>query len=220
MIELRSQTPKGRRARTQISGAAEELLVERGFHGTSMRDVAAAADLPLATCVYHFARKEQLYRAVLDDIGAELVAWLDALPTAETVTAFVDLMLRWARERPGRVRLLLRELLDNPARVERASHLPLASFLERATALIAAGQRAGVLAPQAPELAVLHLVGALSYVVAAHPTVARIVGRARARELDRAYRSDAMACARRILGFVEQPRGSRKRSRATTTGHA
>ncbi len=205
MIDLRSQTPKGRRARERILEAAEALLVERGFHGTSIRDVAAEAGLPLATVVYHFARKEQLYAAVLDAIGAELLAELDqigALGTPlERVDALVQALLWWSRERAGRVQLLLRELLDNPARVTRASRLPLAPFLERASALVAAGQRAGVLEPQPPEVAVLHLVGAVSYVVVARPTVDRIVGRARARELAETYDVEALACARRILGY-------------------
>ena len=51
----RSHTPKGQRAREHILATAEDAFAERGFHGTSMRDLAAAADLPLATLVYHFA---------------------------------------------------------------------------------------------------------------------------------------------------------------------
>ena len=87
------------------------------------------------------------------------------------------------------------------ARVTRASRLPLAPFLERASELVSSAQRAGVLATQAPEVAVLHLVGAISYVVAARPTVDRIVGRARARELAETYDAEALACARRIFGY-------------------
>ncbi|MBL0219325.1 MAG: helix-turn-helix transcriptional regulator [Myxococcales bacterium] len=39
----RSHTPKGRQTRDRIVSVAEALLAERGFHGTSMRDIAAAA---------------------------------------------------------------------------------------------------------------------------------------------------------------------------------
>jgi AcrR family transcriptional regulator len=244
MIDLRSQTPKGRLARDTILVAAEELFTTHGFHGASVRDVAASAGLPLATVVYHFAKKEQLYAAVLDAIGSELLDRLDALDRAvasgvaeahgkraparsriggksaearvdafaparsriggELAEARVDALARalvqWTREQPGRVQLLLRELLDNPARVTKATRLPLAPFLERATEIVAAAQRARVLAAQPPELAVLHLVGALSYVVAARPTVDRIIGRARARALAASYEAEALAVARRILG--------------------
>jgi AcrR family transcriptional regulator len=188
----RSQTPKGQRARERILKAAERLLVTHGFHGTSMRDVAKAASLPLATVVYHFARKEQLYAALLHDIGAELVATLDATDD------FVAALVRWTIAQPGRVKLLLRELLDNPTRVKTATQLPLAPFLERA----ALGRG---------EVAVLHVVGALSYVVAAWPTVDRIVGAKRARELHAGYEREAIAFARRAL---EEAHGSRPASPA------
>jgi AcrR family transcriptional regulator len=177
--------------------AAERLIAARGFHGTSMRDIAAAARLPLATTVYHFARKEQLYAAVLGEIAGALEA---RLQTAERATAGLDALavaiVRWAAEEPGRVKLLLREVLDNPARVATASRLPLAPFLERASALVAA--RGAAL----PEVAVLHLVGAISYFVAAWPTTERIVGAARAKQIAAAYEREAIGFARHLLGVA------------------
>src|SRR5215510_2279016 len=183
----RSHTPKGKRVRERILTAAERLFTTHGFHGTSMRDVAGAAGLPLATTVYHFARKEQLYAAVLDGIGGELMRELAELTDREGLARE---LVRWTRARPERVRLLLRELLDNPARVARASRLPLAPFLIRA---------AGIVGGPTPEVTVLHLVGALSYMVAAWPTVQRIVGRTRARDIGDRYPADALALARGIL---------------------
>jgi AcrR family transcriptional regulator len=230
MIDLRSHTPKGRRAHDTIVAAAEALFVTRGFHGTSVRDVAAAAGLPLATVVYHFARKEQLYATVLEAIGQELLHSLDQLPPSLAepraaarariilrVEEFVRAVVRWTRDQPGRVRLLLRELLDNPPRLARAGRLPLAPFLERSAELIADAQRARVLASQPAELAVLHFVGALSYLVAATPTVDRIVGRARARELVASYETEALALARRILAFESANPPARRSNRPRTS---
>ncbi|MEO8549804.1 MAG: helix-turn-helix domain-containing protein [Kofleriaceae bacterium] len=206
----RSQTPKGRRARERILAAAERLIAAHGFHGTSMRDVAAAARLPLATTVYHFAKKEQLYAAVLGEIAEELDARLQTAiaeragftrlgverPDA-ALDALAVAIVRWAADAPARVKLLLRELLDNPARVAKASRLPLAPFLERATALVAARASSA-----SPEVAVLHLVGAISYFVAAWPTVERIVGDARAKQITASYEREAIAFARRMLGVA------------------
>lgn len=201
-----ARTPKGQLARDRILGAAEKLLVTSGFHGTSMRDVAAAARLPLANVVYHFARKEQLYAAVLGAIGDQLLRALAAeLATATgaagRLAAFAAALVRWSVEYPGRVRLLMRELLDNPARVARASRLPLAPFLDQATVLVAEAGTAGA----EPELAVLHAVGGLSYVVAAQPTVDRIVGAARARQLAAAREAEARAFVHRVLGVRHEP---------------
>ena len=194
MLEARSHTPKGQRARTRILEAAEQLFTLHGFHGTSMRDVADAADVPLATVVYHFARKEALYGALLHEIGVEVVATVDATDD------FVLAIVRWMRERPGRAKLIMREILDNPPRLKTATQLPVAQFLVQATA------RLGV-----SETAVLHVVGGLSYVVAAWPTVDRIVGAKRAAELHASYERDAIAFARRAL---EEARGSRTTSPA------
>ncbi|MBS2023727.1 MAG: helix-turn-helix transcriptional regulator, partial [Deltaproteobacteria bacterium] len=121
----RSLTTKGRLARQRILAAAEKLLATRGFHGTSLRDVAREAKIPLATAVYHFARKEQLYSAVLQSIGAQLVAALDEVAKVRgpegRLELFARALINWTADEPERVRLLLRELLDNPGRVDQAS---------------------------------------------------------------------------------------------------
>jgi AcrR family transcriptional regulator len=195
-MSMRSHTPKGARARRKILRAAEALVVTHGFHGTSMRDVAKRAELPLATVVYHFAKKEQLYAALLHEIGGELVTRL------ESTDDFVADLVAWVREQPGRAKLLVRELLDNPTRVRTATQLPLAPFLLRASARVGG---------EHPEIAVLHVVGALSYVAAAWPTVERIVGASRARRMHSDYEREALRFARSVL---EKPHGPRTASTA------
>jgi AcrR family transcriptional regulator len=199
----RSHTPKGRRARDRILSAAERLFATAGFHGASIREVARAARLPLATTVYHFARKEHLYAAVLERIGDELVRALEHHEGdwVARIDAFARGLVAWTANNPERVRLLLRELLDNPTRVARASKLPLAPFLERSAALVEGAARAGAIRVEHPELVVMHLVGAASYVVAAWPTIERIVGASRARRLAEANEQGALAFARTTLGL-------------------
>ncbi|MBN9163712.1 MAG: hypothetical protein BGO98_28465 [Myxococcales bacterium 68-20] len=196
-MSARSHTPKGQLARERILRAAEPLIAARGFHGTSMRDVADASGLPLATIVYHFARKEALHGAVLGEIAAQLLGALAEARRASSSPAdgAIRGLIRWSLRHPGRVRLLMRELLDNPTRVSHASSLPLAPVLTTlADDVRAAGH------PQ-PELAVLHVVGAVSYVVAARPTVRRIVGTERDREMMTSYEEEAAAFARNALGL-------------------
>jgi AcrR family transcriptional regulator len=205
---LRSHTPKGARARDNVLQAAEALLAANGFHGTSMRDVAEGAGVPLASALYHFGKKEQLHAAVLGAIAEDLERRLGAAlardhsrhaskePSHDArLDALLDALLDWAEERPARVRLLLRELLDNPRRVAKASHLPLAPVVKTLSAFVAEGPNA----VPSPETAVLHVVGAISYVVAARPTVDRIVGHPRAKALAARYREDAKVFARRAL---------------------
>lgn len=194
----RSHTPKGKLARERILRASEPLFADRGFYGTSMRDIAEASELPLASVVYHFARKEKLYAAILGEIASQLIGDMNAAraanPDAPLENA-IRALIRWSVGNPGRNRLLMRELLDNHGRVSRATALPLTPVL---TSLAAE-----TTVPN-PETAVLHTVGAVAYVVAAWPTVKRMIGARREKELMKDYEEDAMVLARRMLGIKEK----------------
>jgi len=50
----------------RILDTAEELFADRGFPGTSMRDITKAAEVNLAAINYHFGSKEALLIAVLE----------------------------------------------------------------------------------------------------------------------------------------------------------
>lgn len=191
----RSHTAKGRAARDRIVRASERLFAASGYHGTSMRDIAAGVRLPLATVVYHFARKQSLYAAVLGDIAAELEVVIGgALAADARVDSLARALVRWTDDRPGRVMLVMRELLDNRGRLARASRFPMAPLLRTLTGFVkaAAGSRQ-------PEIAVIHALGALSFAVAAQPTLERIVGAARHRAIRRAYEAEAVDFVRRAL---------------------
>jgi AcrR family transcriptional regulator len=53
-------------AKKRLLDAAEELFAERGFEGTSVRQLTAKADCNVAAVNYHFGGKEQLYREIFE----------------------------------------------------------------------------------------------------------------------------------------------------------
>jgi AcrR family transcriptional regulator len=58
--------------RRQIVEEAYRLFATRGYHGSSLRDVAAAAGMSQSNLLHHFGSKEELLLAVLerrDDLG-------------------------------------------------------------------------------------------------------------------------------------------------------
>ncbi len=57
---------KGEQTRTAIIKVAYALFVKKGFHGTSMREIADRADLALGGIYNHFENKEEIFAAVLD----------------------------------------------------------------------------------------------------------------------------------------------------------
>jgi len=112
----------GRRA--AILRAAEKVFAQEGYHGTTMRQIAAEAQVQLSLVVYHFTSKLGLYSAIFDsrqyvnqdrldrlaaipDLGAE-----DALE--RIVHAFVDPVLA-LHDDPDDIwfaRLVLRDAAD------------------------------------------------------------------------------------------------------------
>lgn len=194
---------KGARTREQILAAAEEAFATAGFHGASMRDVAAASDIALAGLLHHFPRKEGLYAAVLARIAAQIEAEIGAaIDGRGGVRARLRRLVRryagWAEANPRRSNLLLRELLDNPSRLGRAGRFHLAPVVAKLTAFVDEGRREGTFAKVDPLMFVVHLAGSSSYFIAARPTLARI-DRVPVSALDRRFRRDFTTLVERYL---------------------
>ncbi len=69
-----NRVEKGRATRDALVGVARELFGERGYDGTSVGAVLAAAGVARGALYHHFATKEDLYDAVLDREVARLAA--------------------------------------------------------------------------------------------------------------------------------------------------
>lgn len=53
--------------KTHIINSAIELFAEKGFEGTSIRDLAAKADVNVAMVNYYFGSKEKLFEAMVEE---------------------------------------------------------------------------------------------------------------------------------------------------------
>jgi AcrR family transcriptional regulator len=117
-------TSRGERTQAQIIQAAHRLFVEHGYHGTSMRQVAAQAGIALGGIYNHFASKEDIFLAVL----VEWHPFHDVMPVlvaaqGETVEAFVrdaaNQMVAKTQERLDFLNLMFIELVEF-----KGQHLP------------------------------------------------------------------------------------------------
>ena len=91
--------------RERILDEAEALFAERGFAGTSMRDIAQHAGLTAASLYNHFEGKEALYTAVLQRGIRPLVDLMRGLAdrdAGEVRDDAVDAVLRQVMEHLGR----------------------------------------------------------------------------------------------------------------------
>jgi AcrR family transcriptional regulator len=65
--------------REQLLEVALGVFARKGYHDTSMNDIADAAGVTKPVLYQHFDSKRELYQALLDDVGSRL---LDAIVTA------------------------------------------------------------------------------------------------------------------------------------------
>ncbi len=72
------------RRRRQLLDTALAVFAERGFHPTSMNEIAEAAGVTKPVLYQHFRSKRDLYREVLADVGAHL---LDEITKATAAAA-------------------------------------------------------------------------------------------------------------------------------------
>ena len=95
-MTLRAVKPQ-HETRTRILDAAEELFMQLGFEGTSMRLLTAKAGVNLAAANYHFGSKDALIEAVfrrrLDPMNTARIAELDKLE-AEQRSPSPDAIIR------------------------------------------------------------------------------------------------------------------------------
>lgn len=80
---MAARLPAARRRR-QLLDIARGVFAERGFHLTSMNDIADAAGVTKPVLYQHFRSKRQLYLELLDDVGGQLRAAIDRATTTAT----------------------------------------------------------------------------------------------------------------------------------------
>ncbi|TAK13786.1 MAG: TetR/AcrR family transcriptional regulator [Anaerolineae bacterium] len=64
-METEETITKGDRTRAEVLGAAHDLFVSNGYHGTSMRQIAERAGLALGGIYNHFGSKEQIFKEII-----------------------------------------------------------------------------------------------------------------------------------------------------------
>jgi TetR/AcrR family transcriptional regulator len=135
-VETREKIRDAKRSRAAILAAAQRLFATRGFDGTSLGDIGAAAGLSRGSPSYFFGSKEKLYAEILASAFAArqeatkrafepVIAWAggdggvdelrDALSSAATG------YLRYLAENPSFVCLVMREELDDGRRLRGAT---------------------------------------------------------------------------------------------------
>jgi len=134
--------------RDRVLQVAQTLFAERGYRGTSLRDIAKRIGIKAPSLLHHFPSKQQLYLAVLDRMfqsiedAANAIAWAREDRQAQmrqAITDAIDFMVA----RPDFVRLLWMEMADESGVGRQVLKRRLPPLFSTAVNFIFRGQREG-----------------------------------------------------------------------------
>ncbi|MGA6972561.1 MAG: TetR/AcrR family transcriptional regulator [Candidatus Binatus sp.] len=172
--QVKVGTPEARSgsqdSRDEILKAAMQLFANRGFHETSMSEVAREARVSKALIFWHFKTKEELFVAVLNRLlepyfidFAEEAAVMDERAQIEKL---VESYLSFVREHASSVRFFLAQMLHDQRLSESLNDQVLklyGGYRAMIVELIASAQQKGVCTRRsAPESAAAFLLSALN----------------------------------------------------------
>jgi TetR/AcrR family transcriptional regulator len=134
----------------KILGAALEVFSTRGFHGSTIDEVADAAGMSKPNLLYYFRTKEAIHRAL---IGRVLDTWLDPLrefdaagdPVSE-IRSYIRRKIEMARDFPRESRLFANEVLQGAPHIIDELRGPLKALVDEKAEIIRQWQRDGKLA--------------------------------------------------------------------------
>jgi AcrR family transcriptional regulator len=141
-------------SREQLLDAAEEIFGRKGYHETTLKEVAELAEFSVVSVSSPLDNKDDLFRQIFLRRGEEFMPALRAVladehgSPLERLHRLVDFQVRWFREHPHFGRLYLRHPDRDMDPVIEANYQE-AMHLE--AALFRSGQRAGTFRAGDPE---------------------------------------------------------------------
>src|SRR5581483_9860547 len=83
----RTLRAQGRQTMRRLLEAGIEVFDKRGYHGARVDDICAAANTSHGTFYLYFSSKEDLFRALVEDVSDQMVHLAEAMPV---ITADAD----------------------------------------------------------------------------------------------------------------------------------
>jgi TetR/AcrR family transcriptional regulator, cholesterol catabolism regulator len=159
----------GATPREAILGAATELFGERGYTGTSMRDIATAVGVLPGSLYAHIQSKDAVLLEIIEGGVDRFIAAADEIeaqrhPASESIALAIRAHLRIVADNPGRTLIVFHQwrFLSEPHRTRlREKRRSYEKFFTRT---VAAGVASGEFDPGVDvKIAVLGLLGALNW---------------------------------------------------------
>lgn len=153
----------------ELLEAAGEIFARKGFHQTSMEDIASAAEYATGSLYRYFPSKEALYIGLLEKRYGELIARVKSIVAStndpvEALRAVISAQVDLMRRDLSILQIFFSEGLEEASRSERWTRMESwrQDFYDWLAARVAKGQAAGVFLQGDPKLYVMALQGMLS----------------------------------------------------------
>lgn len=129
----------------RIKAAAMKIFMEKGFDGTTTRDIAKEAGLNSALMNYYFRSKEKLFAGVFSELSELFFKGLteilsEPLDLKDKILALIDHDFKIFRENPKLANFVLNELNRNPDRLVCIGSKALLGLEKQYTEAVAAGE--------------------------------------------------------------------------------
>jgi len=166
---------------SQILSSATRLFARRGYDGTSLSAIAESVGIRKASLLYHFPSKEDLRRAVLDQL---IQHWNEVLPRLlGAVTsgrgrfeALTRELVAFFQADSDRARLLVRELMDRPEEMRARLAQGVRPWVDLLSDYVRRGQEGGEILPDVDaEAYVVHVITLTVCGIAALPVVTALM---------------------------------------------
>ncbi|NLD70744.1 MAG: TetR/AcrR family transcriptional regulator [Limnobacter sp.] len=164
--------------RERLIDEASTLFASNGFAATSLREICEGLGVSGPALLHHFGSKSRLYAEVLDRIVASMQPYLPPEHDAadrKGVVAMVDGYFDWTLQYPQYSQLIMRELMENRERVDKAQNLSMKPVMDAMIGFMKRGQQQGKLPDFDAEVFAFFYTGAVAHFVTAAPTVRRIL---------------------------------------------
>lgn len=175
VVDLRRPTD----TRDRVLQVAQVLFAERGYRGTSLRDIAKRIGIKAPSLLHHFPSKQLLYLAVLDKMfesledAANAIAW-GRESRQERMRQAVGNAIDFIAMHPDFVRIMWKEMADESGIGRQVLKRRLPPLFSTAVNFIFRGQRDGEFRP---EVDPLHFMWSLNSITIGYFTTAAMLRR-------------------------------------------
>jgi TetR/AcrR family transcriptional regulator len=175
VVDLRRPTD----TRDRVLQVAQALFAERGYRGTSLRDIAKRIGIKAPSLLHHFPSKQQLYLAVLDKMfesledAANAIAW-GRESRQERMRQAVGDTIDFIASHPDFVRIMWKEMADESGVGRQVLKRRLPPLFSTAVNFIFRGQRDGEFRV---EVDPLHFMWSLNSITIGYFTTAAMIRR-------------------------------------------